>query len=83
MTVREAQMLSRPVLITDFQTAKSQVHEGLDAVIAPQDEEQLADAIEALLNDADKRAAFSAYAASHDYSNADEVRKIYAWIENQ
>ena len=81
VTVREAQMLARPVLITDFQTAKSQVHEGLDAVIAPQDETLLADAIEALLADADKRAAFSAYAASHDYSNAEQIQTIYDMIE--
>ena len=81
VTVREAQMLSRPVLITDFQTAGSQVHEGLDAVIAPQDETQLADAIEALLYDEKKRAALSEYAASHDYSNAGEVEKINRMIE--
>ena len=83
VTVREAQMLARPVLITDFQTANSQVHEGLDAVIAPQEEETLADAIEALLHDAVKRAAFSAYAASHDYSNAGEAEKIYRMIEGE
>ena len=81
VTVREAQMLARPVLITDFQTAKSQVHEGLDAVIAPQEEQALADAIEKLLDDAEKRAAFSAYAATHDYSNADQIQTVYTMIE--
>lgn len=81
VTVREAQMLARPVLITDFQTAGSQVHDGLDAVIAPQDETLLADAIEALLRDKSKRASLSGYAALHDYSNAGEIEKIYRMIE--
>ena len=83
VTVREAQMLARPVLITDFQTARSQVHEGLDAAIAPQDEEKMADAIEALLLDEKKRAAFSSYAASHDYSNAEQVQIIYDMIDGK
>ena len=81
VTVREAQMLCRPILITDFQTARSQVTEGKDAVIAPQDETQLAEAIEALLLDENKRASFSAFMASHDYSNAEQVERIYQMIE--
>lgn len=81
VTVREAHMLGRPVLITDFKTAKSQVREGIDAVIAPQDEQALAEAIRSLLEDADRRAYLAANAQAFDYGNADEAEKIYRMIE--
>ncbi len=83
VTVREAQMLGRPVLITDFQTARSQVQDGLDAVIAPQDTTLLADAIESLLDDSARRAQLAQYAAQSDYSNTDEVRRLDALLEDR
>ena len=81
VTVREAQMLAKPVLITDFQTARSQVRDGFDAVIAPQDETLLADAIEALLADPAARRRLSENAAQTDYSNAGAVRTLEALME--
>ena len=81
VTVREAQMLSRPVLITDFQTSRSQVRDGFDAVIVPQDETAIADAIENLLRDENKRSALSENARATEYGNADEAEKIYRMIE--
>ena len=81
VTVREAQMLAKPVLITDFQTARSQVRDGFDAVIVPQDEHAIADAITSLLGDADKRRQLSENARATDYGNASEAEKIYRMIE--
>ena len=81
VTVREAQMLAKPVLITDFPTARSQVRDGLDAVIVPQDEQAIADAIESLLGDEDKRRQLSENARSTDYGNASQAEKIYRMIE--
>ena len=82
VTVREAQMLGRPVLITDFQTARSEVQDGLDAVIAPQDTTLLADEIESLLDDSARRAQLAQYAAQSDYSNTDEVRRLDVLLED-
>ena len=80
VTVREAQMLAKPVLITDFLTARSQVRDGFDAVIVPQDETAIADAIESLLKDDDKRRTLCENARATDYGNAEEVNKIYRMI---
>lgn len=82
VTVREAQMLAKPVLITDFRTARSQVREGVDAVIAPQDETLLADAIEALLRDPAQRQRLSQNAAATDYSNVSDVRTLETLMED-
>ncbi len=81
VTVREAQMLAKPVLITDFRTARSQVRDGIDAVIVPQDETVIADAIESLLADEDRRRTLSENARAADYGNASETEKIYRMIE--
>lgn len=81
VTVREAQMLAKPVLITDFLTARSQVRDGFDAVVVPQDETAIADAIEALLGDDAKRRELSENARATDYGNASEAEKIYRMIE--
>ena len=81
VTVREAQMLAKPVLITDYQTARSQVRDGFDAVVVPQDEQAIADAIVSLLADADKRGMLSENTRTTDYGNTTEVQKIYRMIE--
>ncbi len=81
VTVREAQMLAKPVLITDYRTARSQVRDGFDAVVVPQDEQAVADAIASLLDDEEKRNRLCENTRTTDYSNASEAEKIYRMIE--
>ena len=69
VTVREAQMLARPVLITAYETAPSQVENGVDGVICPQGAENVARALTELLNDEALRAQLSQNCAARDYSN--------------
>ena len=42
ISVREAQALGRPVVITDYATARSQVNHGVDGLILPMDDEKFA-----------------------------------------
>ena len=77
VTVREAQILGKPVIITNYPTAKSQIQDGVDGVICPMDNESIADAIISLANDKQKRARLVEYVSSHDYGNEKEVEKIY------
>lgn len=69
VTVREAQMLTKPVLITAYETAPSQVENGVDGVICPQGVENVAQALTALLNDEALCAQLSENCAKRDYSN--------------
>src|SRR5690625_1010473 len=52
ITVGEAQILGKPVLITNYPTAKSQVKEGLNGVICHLSVEGIADGVERLYSDA-------------------------------
>jgi len=81
VTVREAQILCKPVIITDYPTASSQVQDGVDGIICPMDNAGIARAICDLAGDASRRQALSNYLAAHDYGNECEVDKIYQLLD--
>lgn len=77
VTVREAQMLYKPVIITNYNTATDQVKQGVDGIICELNNETIANAIYDLANDKDLYEQISRYLRSHDYGNEQEVNKIY------
>lgn len=80
ITVREAQILYKPVVITDYPTAKSQVINGVDGVIVPMPIEACAEGIGEVLRDEVLRKRLCSYLQSHDYGNKAEVEKIYSLL---
>jgi glycosyltransferase involved in cell wall biosynthesis len=80
VTVREAQALGKPVVITNFATSASQLRDGVDGVIVPMDISGAARGIAALINDPQRREALCRATAATDYSNAAELEKIYSLI---
>lgn len=77
VTVREAQILGKPVVITRYATSASQLEDGVDGVIVPMDNEGCAAGIAALLRNPEKMRQLSENCKNRDYSNAAEVEKIY------
>ena len=77
VTVREAQILGKPVIITNYPTAKSQIQDGVDGIICGIDNESIAHAIFSLARDQEKQEALAKYVSSHDYGNEKEIEKIY------
>jgi len=77
VTVREAQILGKLVIVTDYPTAKSQIQNGVDGIICPMDNEGIANAIFALAKDKHLQETLSTYVSTHDYGNETEVEKIY------
>lgn len=82
VTVREAQMLGKPVVITRYATSASQLEEGVDGVIVPMDNEGCAAGITALLRNPEKMRQLSENCKARDYSNAQEVEKLYKLMED-
>lgn len=76
VAVREAQILGRPVVITDFPTVSSQLTEGFDGLIAPMDTEKCAEFISELLKTPEKMAELSENCKKTDYSNNSEAEKL-------
>lgn len=81
VTVREAQMLCKPVVITRYATSASQLEDGVDGVIVPMDNAGCAEGIVRLLKDPERMQQLSAACAQRDYTNAQEVEKIYQLLE--
>ena len=77
VTVREAQMLCKPVVVTNYSTANSQVLDGVDGVIVPMDNEGCAKGLAAFILDEAKQSKIVEYLKTHDYGNVNEVNKIY------
>lgn len=77
ITVREAQMLCKPVVVTDYPTASSQIQDGVDGVIVPMDNEGCAKGLADFILDTEKQKRIVEYLQIHDYGNVDEVEKLY------
>jgi len=77
VTVREAQILCKPVVITNYPTATSQVINGVDGIICEMNNESVAEAIYNLALDKKIQLKISSYLSTHDYGNESEVKKIY------
>lgn len=77
VVVRESQMLLRPVIITNYPTAKSQINDGVDGVICELDNDKIAEAIFELANNAERRQSISDYLDEHDYGFTSEIEKLY------
>jgi len=76
VTVREAQILCNPVVITDYPTARSQVKDGIDGVIVPLDNEGCAAGIVRLIKDLERQGSLVEYEMVNDFGNESESRKI-------
>lgn len=80
VTVREAQMLCKPVVITDYPTAKSQIKHGVDGVIVPLDNESCANGMADFILNHQLQQQIVEYLQTHDYGNMNEIEKLYNLI---
>lgn len=80
VTVREAQMLCKPVVVTNYPTAPSQIRSGVDGVIVLMDNEGCANGLAEVICDKPLQERIIAHLKTHDYGNESEVEKIYTLI---
>lgn len=80
VTVREAQILCKPIVVTDYPTAKSQIQNGIDGVIVPMDNEGCALGIVDFIRNIKLQQQIIRFLHTHDYGNVDEIRKLYSLV---
>ena len=78
VTVTEAQILGKPVLITNYTTAQSQLKNNIDGDICDLSVDGIADEIEKLHKDKGFRKKLSDNCEKFDYSNSYELNKLYS-----
>lgn len=81
VTVREAQLLEKPVVITRYATSASQLTEDFDGVIVPMDNEGCAAGIAALLRDPAKMQTLSKNCRRGDHANIHQAEKLMELVE--
>lgn len=77
VTVREAQILCKPVIVTNYPTASSQISHGIDGVIVPLDNDGCAKGIADFIENKELQKQIVENLKKGDYANACEVNKIY------
>jgi glycosyltransferase involved in cell wall biosynthesis len=83
VTVREAQILEKPVLITNFPTANSQLENGVDGYICELSVEGITEGIIKLFKDIELRKRLSENCEKRDYSNYHELESVYMKIDQK
>lgn len=78
VTVREAQMLGKPVMITNFATSKSQLIDGVDGYICPLGVNGVVEGLKYLIEHPLVRESLSTNTLQRNYNNDSEIEKIYA-----
>lgn len=81
ITVREAQILGKPVAVSAYPTASSQIQHGIDGVILPMDIDGFASGLADFIMNEELRMSISDYVSKHQYGNESEIEKIYKLID--
>ena len=76
VTVREAQMLHKPVMITRYETSGSQLEEGVDGYISEMGVQGIVNGVSRLISDSDLRQRLVTGTYSRSYDNACVAGKI-------
>lgn len=77
ITVKEAHILGKPVIITDYPTAGSQLKNGIDGMIVPCEPEKTAEGIVNILKDENLYRTLNENIARSDYSNKKQLQIFY------
>lgn len=81
VSVTEAQIFNKPVIITNYATSKSQLTDGCDGVVVPMDNEGCAEGIARVIRDKELQQRLIENTKETDYSNKEEIGKIYSLID--
>ena len=77
VSVHEAQILGKPVVITDYATSVSQLENGVDGIIVPVENEKCADALSRILQDENLISSLVQNEVKKDYTNAMGLQTLY------
>lgn len=81
VSVVEAQILHKPVVITNYATSSSQLKNGIDGMIVPMDNEGCAKGIAEVIRNKELQEQLIKNTQNHDYTNCVEIEKLYRIME--
>ena len=82
VTVTEAKILGKPIMITNYPSSKSQIEDGVEGIICDLSAEGLAEGIQNLYCNENIRHKLSQNVLNENYSNSNELEKLYEIISS-
>lgn len=82
ISVIEAQILNKPVVITNYTTSLSQLIDGHDGIIVPMDNEGCAEGIVRVIRDKQLQQRLIENTKIMNYTNNEEILKLYRLMES-
>lgn len=81
VTITEAQILQKPILVTNYPTAKSQITNNVDGMITELSIDGIADGIEQMINNKELTEKLIENTGKNNYSNSYELDKLYNLLQ--
>lgn len=81
VTVREAQMLCKPVVITSYPTAESQVLNGCNGIIVPMENKECSKGLDSFIKNKELQQKIIENLHMSNFGNHNEIEKIYALLD--
>ena len=82
LAIDEAKILHKPILVTNFPSAKDQIINQENGIIVSLDAESIAEGIENLIQDSNSRNHLIANLKLKNYGTESEINKLYQLIDN-
>jgi glycosyltransferase involved in cell wall biosynthesis len=82
LAIDEAKILHKPILVTNFPSAKDQIINRENGMIVPLDAESIAEGIHNLISDLSFRNELISNLKKHSYGTESEINKLYQLIDN-
>ncbi|WP_191556865.1 glycosyltransferase [Metabacillus idriensis] len=80
IAIDEAKVLKKPIIVTDFSTAKDQINSGIDGIIVEMSSAAIANGIENLAHDHQLRKTLSENLSKQELGTETEINKLYRII---
>jgi glycosyltransferase involved in cell wall biosynthesis len=80
IAVDEAKILNKPIVVTNYSTAKDQIHDGVNGLIVEMNPHAISSGIEKLINDRSLRERFAQHLSIEKLGTEDEIKKLYKVI---
>ena len=83
ISVEEAKILKKPILVTNYVSASEQLSGGDFGVICDMTPESIFDGLKKLVGSPELRQQFSHRLSEHDFGNKSEIEKFYSMVEDR
>jgi glycosyltransferase involved in cell wall biosynthesis len=77
IAIDEAKILNKPIVVTNYSTAKDQIKDGVNGLIVEMNSKAISSGIEKLINNSPLRERFTQHLSVENLGTEDEIKKLY------